>query len=253
MIDAWFGRVMDALDRNHLWDDTLIILTTDHGHYLGEKDIWGKPGVPLYQTIAHIPLMVAGPGLNPGSCQALTTSVDLFATIVDHFDAARHVRQRTHGASILPLLSGKAERVRDYVLAGVWGREVHYIDGMHKLAKSPDGTNAPLPMLSNRWSTMPTHVLGRERELPLPDDRAVLGRMPGSAVPVIHQTWQSGDAVPFWAWTTFSGDHLYDLKHDPDEQLNLKDAPIADALMARLRAALKEVEAPLEQFARLGL
>ena len=43
MIDTWFGRVLDAIDRNDLWDDTAVIVCTDHGHYLGEKDIWGKP------------------------------------------------------------------------------------------------------------------------------------------------------------------------------------------------------------------
>ena len=46
MIDHWFGRVLDALDDRALWDDTAVIVCTDHGHYLGEKDIWGKPGVP---------------------------------------------------------------------------------------------------------------------------------------------------------------------------------------------------------------
>ena len=49
MIDKWFGRVMDALDRNNLWEDTAVFLCTDHGHYLGEKDIWGKPRVAHLQ------------------------------------------------------------------------------------------------------------------------------------------------------------------------------------------------------------
>ena len=34
---------MAAIERQGLWDDTAIIVCTDHGHYLGEKDIWGKP------------------------------------------------------------------------------------------------------------------------------------------------------------------------------------------------------------------
>ena len=253
MIDAWFGKVLDALDRNALWDDTLIVVTTDHGHYLGEKDIWGKPGVPLYQTIAHIPLMVAGAGLEPGVETALTTSVDLFATLVDLFGASAHVRQRTHGASLLPLLAGGVPSVRDHVLAGVWGREVHFIDGVHKLARAPAGPNAPLPMYSNRWSTMPTHVLKRDQELPLPDHRARLGHMPGSSVPVIHQGWGEGDKLPFWAWTGFTGDHVYNLQSDPHETLNLAATDIAANLTERLKAALDAVNAPVEQALRLGL
>ncbi len=42
MIDHWLGKVLDRIDEKKLWDDTLVILCTDHGHYLGEKDIWGK-------------------------------------------------------------------------------------------------------------------------------------------------------------------------------------------------------------------
>ena len=38
-----------------LADDTMVIVCTDHGHYLGEKDIWGKPGCPIYQPLGHIP------------------------------------------------------------------------------------------------------------------------------------------------------------------------------------------------------
>src|SRR5205085_775449 len=61
MIDHWFGRVVDALERQHLWDDTVVIVCTDHGHYLGEKDIWGKPAVPVYEPLGHIPLFVRWP------------------------------------------------------------------------------------------------------------------------------------------------------------------------------------------------
>ncbi len=252
MIDRWFGRLLDAFDRHNISDDTLVILTTDHGHYLGEKDIWGKPGVPLYQTIAHIPLMMAGAGLTPGRQPALTTSVDLFATLSDVFGTGGDVRQRTHGHSLLPVLQGKAASVRDHVLAGVWGREVHLIDGRHKLARAPAGPNAPLPMMSNRWSTMPTHVLSRDQALPLPDQRAKLSTMPGSGVPVIHQTWDEGDRLPFWAWATFSGDHVYDLADDPHETSNLAGTAVARRLAERLEAALRAVEAPSEQFSRLG-
>ena len=251
MIDAWFGKLLDALDRNNLWDDTLVILCTDHGHYLGEKDIWGKPGVPVYEPLGHIPLMLAHPGVAPGTCNALTTSVDLFATLADLFGV--EARQRTHGKSLLPLLSGEAKSVRDWLLTGVWGREVHYIDGTHKYARAPSDGNAPLAMLSNRWSTMPTHVLTREQELPLPDDRAFLDRMPGSDVPVIHQPWDESDAIPFWARAKFTGNHLFNLSEDPEEERNLaggaKEKELADAL----EAALRELEAPEAQFTRLGL
>jgi hypothetical protein len=251
MIDHWFGRVLDALDANTLWDDTLVIVTTDHGHYLGEKDIWGKPGVPIYETIGRIPLMIAAPGQPAGQCDALTTSVDLFATLAELF--AVSVRQRTHGRSLMPLLRGETQSVRDHVLAGVWGREVHLITSRYKYARGPQGPNAPLSMLSNRWSTMPTHFLDRSEELPLPDERAVLDRMPGSRVPVIHQTWAEGDAAPYWARTRPVPARLYDLSADPGETEDLSGGASAEGFADQLRAALEAVEAPASQLVRLGL
>ncbi|HLI65302.1 MAG TPA: sulfatase, partial [Caulobacteraceae bacterium] len=253
MIDRWLGRVLDSLERNGLWDDTLVILCTDHGHYLGEKDIWGKPAVPIYEPLGHIPLLVAAPGVAPGTREALTTSVDIFATLTDLFGVGREVRQRTHGVSLLPLLTGDATRVRDWLLTGVWGREVHLIDERRKYARAPAGPNAPLDMYSNRWSTMPTHVMAREQAMPLPDQRAVLGHMPGSGVPVIHQRWDESDPLPFWAGRRFSGDHLYDLADDPAEDRNLAAGPLAAEYRDKLRAALESLDAPPGQFERLGL
>ena len=251
MIDHWLGKVLAAIDRNGLTDDTVVILCTDHGHYLGEKDIWGKPGVPVYQTLGHIPLMIRWPGVAPGTCDALTTSVDIHATLMDLFGVTQ--RQRTHGHSLVPLIKGQAASVRDWLLTGVWGREVHLVTERWKYARGPVGANAPLSMLSNRWSTMPTHVLDPYEALPLPDHRAVLDRMPGSNVPVIHQRWEAGDAVPFWARFKPKGHFLFDLPNDPGETVNLAGGPDEAALAEQLRAILIELGAPAAQFERLGL
>ena len=253
MIDHWLGRILDAIDAQDLWRDTAVVLCTDHGHYLGEKDIWGKPAVPLYETMARIPLMIAAPEINAGTCDALTTSADIFATLAELFGVTGSIRQRTHGVSLLPLLTGKKTKVRDWVLAGVWGREVHYIDDVLKYARAPAGENAPLSMWSNRWSTMPTHILTREQELPLPDQRARLDHIPGSRVPVIRQMWDASDALPYWAGRRFSGNHLYDLRDDPGENENLAGAAWEIDAAGALRDALKSVDAPARQFVRLGL
>jgi len=252
MIDAWFGRLLDAIGGAGLSADTLVMVCTDHGHYLGEKDIWGKPGCPIYQTLGHIPLIIRAPGVAPGVCDALTTAVDLHATLADLFGVT--VRQRTHGRSLWPLLAGGAESVREDLLTGVWGREVVLVTGRHKYVRGPVGANAPLSMLSNRWSTMPTHgALDPREALPAPDQRAFLDRMPGSATPVIHQTWDAGDRVPYWALARTSGNYVFDLVNDPGEDENLKGGPLEAELAERLRGALVDLEAPKSQFQRLGL
>ena len=94
MIDHWFGRILDALDERGLWDSTAVVVCTDHGHYLGDvrdgRDIWGKPGVPQFEPIGHTPLLVHWPGVDGGgTCDALTTNVDLHATVADVFGVER--------------------------------------------------------------------------------------------------------------------------------------------------------------------
>ena len=250
MIDAWFGRLLDAVERHGLWDDTAVIVCTDHGHYLGEKDIFGKPPVMVYETLGHIPLLVSWPGATASTNDALTTSVDLFATLADLFGVTP--AHRTHGRSLRPLLEGSAESVREHALIGVWGREVHVVDGHRKYARAPGGDNAPLSMWSNRWSTMPVHGL-REARLPRPDARARLDRMPGSTVPVIRQPFDPSDVLPFWAWGGFRGNHLFDLDEDPSEDRDLAGTPAEKEAADLLRAALEEVGTPDDQYLRLGL
>ena len=250
MIDSWFAKLIGAIDRNELWNDTVVIACTDHGHFLGEKDVWGKPPVPVYEPLGHIPMMIAWPGVEPRTSAALTTAVDIFATLADVFSA--EVRHNTHGRSLVPLIHAETARVRDYALSGVWGREVHLVGDRCKYARAPSGGNAPLSMWSNRWSTMPIPSMPKLR-LPLPDDRAVLDRMPGSQVPVIRQPFQAGDLLPYWALGPFGGNHLYDLRNDPAEENNIAGSRAEKEIADALWQALREVDAPEDQFARLGM
>ncbi|MEO6487422.1 MAG: sulfatase, partial [Thermoanaerobaculia bacterium] len=156
------------------------------------------------------------------------------------------------GRSLAPVITGAAPSVREHALAGVWGREVHLVDGRMKYARAPAGDNAPLSMWSNRWSTMPVARYPKLR-LPLPDDRAWLDHMPGSAVPVIRQPFVQGDRLPYWALGPFSGNHLYDLHNDPSEDENRAGERAEREAADRLRSALIEIEAPDDQLLRLGL
>jgi len=252
MIDEWLGRILDELDAQDRWRDTVVILCTDHGHYLGEKDIWGKPGAPVYEPLGHIPLFVAWPGVASGSRDALTTTVDLHATLLDLFGASSP--HRTHGRSLRGLIEGSQRSVREHALGGIWGREVHLIDGTErrKYIRAPVGENEPLSMWSNRWSTMPVHGLPG-LELPPPDDRAWLDRMPGSEIPVIRQPFRATDPLPFWAYSRFTGHDCFDLADDPNEEHNLVGTPVEAQLAEQLRAALVDVDAPDDQLERLGL
>ncbi len=88
--------------------------------------------------------------------------------------------------------------------------------------------------------------------------------MPGSDIPVIRQPWTEGDRLPMWA-SGFrnAGDHhcydldvdhhCYDLDVDPDEQENRAGEAMEAEMLDLLRAALDDVDAPGDQYERLGL
>jgi arylsulfatase A-like enzyme len=254
MIDHYFGRVLDAIDEQGLWADTAVVVMTDHGHYLGERGgIWGKPGVPIFSEMGHIPLMIAWPGRPAGDVGDLTTTVDVHATLCEVFDVAP--QHRTHGHSLVTTLEGTGSSSRRHVLTGIWGREVVYVDNDMKFVRAPREGNRPLEMYSNRWSTMPVHAFPGLR-LPRPDRRATLDFMPGSDIPVIKQPFHDVDEVPFWARiSSFHGDVHFDRRNDPDEQHNLVAQASAtnSATLEALREALRDIEAPRAQLERLSL
>lgn len=257
MIDHWFGRILERFDEQRLWDTTALVVCTDHGHYLGEvregRDLWGKPPVPQFEPIGHLPLLVHWPGRPGGGViDALTTTVDLHATLCDVFGVSP--AHETHGVSLVPLLEDRATSVREWAIGGVYGNWVQVTDGRWKYARAPEGDGYPLAMWSNRWSTMPVHGLGASL-LPMPDDRATLERMPGSTVPVIRQPFVAGDMLPMFAVSNriVGRHHLYDLTVDPDELENRRGEAGERHAIELLIEALETVGAPAEQYERLGL
>jgi arylsulfatase A-like enzyme len=250
MIDHWFGEVLDSMDAAGLWESTAVIVTTDHGHYLGEKDTFGKPASPIYDALGHIPLLVAWPGVEPGVRTALSTNVDVHATVAAAFGVEQTPIQ--HGVSLVPSVLDPTAATRDHVLFGYWGREVGILgDGM-KYIRSPEQANAPLTMYSNRLSTMPIASLPQLR-MPKPKADAELVPYPGTDVPVIKQTFAADDLKPFWAYGTFTGSQLFDRGDDPTEDHNLVGRSEEAGMEERLRIALADIGAPDDQLVRLGL
>ena len=239
MIDHWFGKVLDAIDRQQLWEDTAIIVCTDHGLFLGERDIWGKPSLPFYEPFGHTPLMVSWPGVQPGSRNALTTNVDIHATVRDIFDAPAHA-YRLHGRSIAPLLDGSTTAIRDYAVMGIWGCEVQITDGHHKYVHAPVAENRPLSMWSNRWSSI-TPYNSEVARLPNPDRHAFLDYMPATDCPVIRQPYDIGDRTSMFAVARQNSETLvYDLANDPRGPREPggrtdRETPCGDAASCRYR------------------
>jgi arylsulfatase A-like enzyme len=65
-MDAWVGRVLEELDRRKLLDDTIVVVTSDHGENLGEGHLLGH-GLSLDDRLLRVPFIAAGPGVDPST------------------------------------------------------------------------------------------------------------------------------------------------------------------------------------------
>jgi len=101
-LDANVGRVLDALDRLQLTDQTIVVFASDHGYHLGERGQWMKQ--TLFERSARTPLIVAGPGVAAkGKTSArIVEFVDLYPTIAELSRLSPPAG--LHGRSLTPLL-----------------------------------------------------------------------------------------------------------------------------------------------------
>lgn len=116
-VDDCLGRVFDYLDETGLWDETLVIFTSDHGEQLGDHHLLGKIG--YFDESFRIPLVIKDPRARlPGGTKedAFTECIDVMPTIIDWLGG--EIPRACDGRSLLPLLRG--EKPAD------WRTELHY-------------------------------------------------------------------------------------------------------------------------------
>jgi arylsulfatase A-like enzyme len=236
MVDHALGALLDVLDRRGLWDDTAVVLTTDHGHDLGSRGVFGKQ-YPHWDSHARIPLFVwhpQHPG-DGGAIEALTSTVDLFSTIAEL--AGVPVRAR-HGRSLLPLLAGDAAGPAA-LLYGTFGEGVCCTDGEWTLFKSPHGEG---PLYSYSSLYVESLVV---RGLAEPAGSGTF--LPGVAVP----QWR----IPVERTPLSTEDFLFHRPSDPAQQQNLwaEEPAQRERLLGVLRDLVEYEGAPPEQLERLGL
>ncbi len=85
-LDEWIGRIIAELRSRGLYDETMIIFTSDHGEYLGFHHLLLKFG-PLYDPLAKVPLVIKYPGGRSGSVDTrLVSLVDIAPTVLSTCD-----------------------------------------------------------------------------------------------------------------------------------------------------------------------
>lgn len=104
-VDHHIGRVVVWLKESGAWDDTILIVTADHGEMLGDHGIWGKG--TFHDAAFHVPLLIRVPGHAAGVARGMTESVDIAPTILDL--VGREAPHSMNGASLAPIIAGRAE------------------------------------------------------------------------------------------------------------------------------------------------
>lgn len=80
-VDYWVGQIIEELKKQNLYDDTIIIFTSDHGEWLGEHDKYGK-GYWGPDVVSRVPLIIRG-GPNKGTLSDIVECVDIVPTILN--------------------------------------------------------------------------------------------------------------------------------------------------------------------------
>ncbi|MEN0015353.1 MAG: sulfatase/phosphatase domain-containing protein, partial [Solirubrobacteraceae bacterium] len=212
-LDHGVGAVMNALDERELADNTLVILTTDHGiPFPGAKATLTDRGIGVM-------LIVRGPGGFHGGrvSDALVSQIDLFPTICELAGIDRP--EWLQGRSLMPVIRKEVEEVNDEIFAGI----------TYHAAYEPQRA-----IRTDRWK----YVKRFDPE----EDTVVLPNVdesPSKEVLLAHQ----------WTDRKIPAEQLYDLIFDPNEAANLAADPAYEAvrtqLADRLHAWMEETGDPL--------
>ncbi|NOY75068.1 MAG: sulfatase-like hydrolase/transferase [Kiritimatiellaeota bacterium] len=121
MVDRGIGRILQKIDDLGLWDDSVVVVTADHGTAIGEHGCAGKGNInddddrrwPLYPEISHVPFLIAAKGLNAGSKRkAVAQPIDIAPTLCDLAGVELHAPEPIEGRSFASALTGEKDELR---------------------------------------------------------------------------------------------------------------------------------------------
>ena len=139
-VDHCVGIVMEAVENSPHAGNTIIVLWSDHGFHLGEKHHWAKR--TLWEESTRVPLLFAGPGIEPGNpCAEPASLIDIYPTLIELCDLPEHTP--LDGISLAPQLEDPAtEREQPAIISSYYGnhavrtrdwRLIVYEDGAREL------------------------------------------------------------------------------------------------------------------------
>ena len=251
--DQQLGRLIDYLDGNRMWDDTAIIITTDHGFMLGEHDWWGKLRMPFFNEIAHIPLMIHDPS-RPNSwgtrVKSLTQVIDLSPTILDIF-GYRPCEYST-GKSMLRLLDDSNASIRDIALYGVFGGALNATDGRYTYFIYPENIEEPSLF---EYTLMPMHSTSMFEVRELKNAELFRGFNFTKGAPVLKIPALVDAKRPPMQGGGFADTLtcLYDLRNDPQQNEPYRSQTVEKSLIGKIIKEMTLNNSPDESFHRFEL
>lgn len=246
MCDASLGRIMDVMDELSLWDDTMLIVCTDHGFLLGEHGWWAKMVQPWFNENIHTPLFIWDPRtkIRGERREALVQTIDFAPTLLDYFglQPTPHMEGQPLGDTV-----AHDKPVRQAGLFGAFGMHVNVTDGRYVYMRAPRDAAANRPLLEH--TLMPTHMRWQFTPDELRDTELVPGFSFTKGTPVLRM---AGEPVGRSSATVLET-LLFDLETDPGQERPLADPAIELRMINLMLELMRRNEAPPSQYERLGL
>lgn len=245
MCDNYLGQVLSIMDKLNLWEDTMLIVNTDHGFLLGEHDWWAKCIMPFYNEIAHSPLFIWDPrsGIKDEHRQALVQTIDLAPTLLDYFGV--EIPQDMQGKPLKETIESD-KPIREAALYGVHGGHVNCTDGRYVYMRAPvRDDNEPL----YNYTLMPTHMRGMFSRAELQTTQLSEPFSFTKDCKVMKIKTEPGS----WGNAYKFGTLLFDLEHDPGQEEPVEDEEVEQYMIGHMKRLMKANDAPEEQYQRLGL
>ncbi len=137
-MDAQVGRILEALDKAGLRENTIIVFAGDNGLALGQHGLMGKQS--LYEHSIRVPLIISGPGLQKNvRSDAFVYLSDISPTLYDYLNITPP--STVEAKSLLPILHDPSKSVRKaiYNVYGHWSRSIKTADGFKMIAYNVKG------------------------------------------------------------------------------------------------------------------
>jgi arylsulfatase A-like enzyme len=137
-MDAQVGRILEALEKSGLKENTLIVFAGDNGLAVGQHGLLGKQN--LYEHSIRVPMIVSGPGVPVNKkTDGFTYLSDITPTIMDYLQVQKP--SSVEGRSLVPVILDPSKKVRSsiYNVYGHWSRSIKTEDGFKMIVYNVDG------------------------------------------------------------------------------------------------------------------